>query len=95
MVDLLYAGNTESFSDGDFDAWVIKVDTNGNLIWSKTYGSTESDIASNVKLTDDGGFILAGDTESFGHVNNYTDAWLIKTDNNGNTLWTKTWYRDT
>ncbi len=89
--DLVIGGDTESFSEGDFDAWVIRVNTSGNLVWSKSYGSTERDILYDMKQTDDGGFIIAGHTESFGHINNYTDAWLIKTDSNGDTLWTKTW----
>jgi len=89
--DLVIGGDTESFSEGDFDAWVIRVNTSGNLVWSKSYGSTERDILYDMKQTDDGGFIIAGQTESFGHINNYTDAWLIKTDSNGDTLWTKTW----
>jgi len=90
----IISGNTESFSAGNFDAWLIRTDSNGDLIWTKTYGSTERDIASDVKQTDDGGFIICGQTESFGHVNNYNDAWLIKTDSNGDTLWTKTWGGD-
>ena len=91
----IISGNTESFSAGDFDAWLIRTDSDGDLIWTKTYGSTDRDIASDVKQTDDGGFIICGQTESFGHVNNYNDAWLIKTDYNGDTLWTKTWGGDT
>ena len=90
----IISGNTESFGEGNFDGWLIKTDSNGNLDWSKTYGSTERDIASDVKQTDDGGYIITGQTESYGHVNNYNDAWLIKTDNNGDTLWTKTWGND-
>ncbi len=93
--DLVIGGDTESFSEGDFDAWVIRVNTSGNLVWSKSYGSTERDILYDMKQTDDGGFIIAGHTESFGHMNNYTDAWLIRTDYNGDTLWTKTWGGET
>jgi hypothetical protein len=90
----IISGSTELPSAGDFDALLIKTDSDGNLSWSKTYGGTERDIASDVKQTDDGGYIIAGHTESFGHVNNYTDSWLIKTDNDGDTLWTKTWGSD-
>ncbi len=86
----IISGSTESPSAGDLDALIIKTDSDGNLSWSKHYGGTERDIASDVKQTADGGYIIAGHTESFGHVNNYNDAWLIKTDNDGDTMWTKT-----
>lgn len=87
----IISANTDSYGAGDLDVWLIKVDSNGNLDWSKTYGGSELDVANDVRPTDDGGYIIAGHTESFGHINNYVDAWLIKTDNNGDTLWTKTW----
>ena len=90
----IISGSTELPSAGDFDALIIKTDADGNLDWSKTYGNTDRDIASDVKQTDDSGYIIAGSTESYGHLNNYTDAWLIRTDYDGDTLWTKTWGSD-
>ncbi|MBE0572786.1 MAG: T9SS type A sorting domain-containing protein [Ignavibacteriaceae bacterium] len=87
----IIAGSTESFGTGDFDGWLIRTDSNGNLIWSKTYGNTEDNYANDVRQTDDGGFIIAGSTEA---SNNYHDAWLIKTDYNGDTLWTRSWGSD-
>jgi len=89
--DLLIAGDTESFGAGDMDGWIIKVNSDGDSVWSKTYGGTERDVVMDLEQTEDGGFILAGSTESFGHMNNYTDAWLIKIDSDGDTVWTKTW----
>ena len=52
--------------------------------WSKTYGGAGSDGASSVVQTGDGGYALAGETESF-------DAWLVKTDSAGTMLWNKTY----
>ena len=86
----IISGSTESQGAGNLDALLIKTDHDGNLAWSKTYGGIKRDIASDVKQTLDGGYIIAGQTESFGHANYYTDAWLIRTDNNGDTIWTKT-----
>jgi hypothetical protein len=91
----IIAGSTKSQSAGDFDAWLIRTDSNGNLVWTKTYGGTGYDLGEDAKQTDDNGFIIAGVTESFGHMNNYVDAWLIKTDSDGDTLWTKTFGGDT
>jgi hypothetical protein len=56
--------------------------------WNKTFGGTGDDYGYAVQQISDGGFILAGSTESYGA--GYTDAWLIKADANGNELWKKT-----
>jgi hypothetical protein len=69
------------------DAWLIKTGANGNVQWKKTFGGTKSDVAYSVMQTKDTGYILAGYTESYGAGN---DAWLIKTDSNGNEQWNKT-----
>lgn len=67
------------------DAYLLKVDTAGTLLWSKTYGGSLSDKAYFVSTCTDGGFILTGVTSSFG-AGNY-DLYLIRTDSNGNLLW--------
>lgn len=72
---------------GSFDACLFKLDTNGNLQWNKTFGGTQDDGATFVLQTIDGGYILSGFTYS--NVPG-GDAWLIKTDANGNELWNKT-----
>ena len=78
-----YGGGAYIFND----ILLIKIDSNANLEWTKTYGGTESDHGYSVKLTLDGGYIVAGDTGSFGADS--SDVYLIKTDSNGDTLWTK------
>jgi hypothetical protein len=84
----ILAGETYSFGTGSYDAWLIKTDANGNKAWDKTFGGSSSDGASSVQQTSDGGYILAGSTNSYGA--GYDDAWLIKTDANGNKVWDKT-----
>ena len=59
-----------------------------DTIWTKTFGGALSDIGVSVKQTNDGGFIIAGTTRSFGSGGQ--DVYLIKTNENGDTLWTKT-----
>jgi lysophospholipase L1-like esterase len=69
------------------NAWLVKTDSNGNEIWSRILGTGDAQINS-VRLTLDGGYILAGNTRSQGAGR--TDAWLIKTDSEGNEVWNKT-----
>ncbi len=88
---LYVAGMTESFGAGESDGLVIKLTPDGDSVWAKTYGGPGSDYLYDIKETNDGGFIIAGSTGSFGHMNNYQDAWLIKINSDGDTLWTKTY----
>ena len=83
------AGFTESFGTGSADAWLVKIDASGNMMWSKTYGGTGYDVALSLVQTGDGGYALAGHTDSFG-AGNY-DFWLVKTDSSGNMMWSKTY----
>lgn len=79
-------GQTSSHGSGDFDAWLIKTDAGGIEQWNKTFGGTFQDAAYFVQQTPDGGFILAG---SRSYRNYGYEAWLIKTDGNGNLQWMK------
>lgn len=72
----LFAGGTEPYGATKLDALVVKTDVNGNELWRRTFGKTESDWINSVHLTSDGGIILAGVTYSYG--NGSSDAWLIK-----------------
>jgi hypothetical protein len=78
----IMAGVTLSFGAGSLDIFLIKTDANGNIIWAKTYGGIYGDIAYSVQQTSDGGYIVAGGTNSFGA--GWYDIFLIKTDANGN-----------
>jgi hypothetical protein len=85
----ILAGETRSLGAGDYDIFLIKTDASGNLQWAKTFGGTSWDGASSVQQTSDGGYIVAGYTQSFG-AGDY-DVFLMKTDASGNVQWDKTY----
>ena len=76
---------------GDYDVWVVKIDATGNIIWQKTYGGTKEEWASHIIQTNDGGFILAGRTDSNdGDITQYfssEDLLVLKLDVDGNLEW--------
>ncbi|RLI80952.1 MAG: hypothetical protein DRP01_11435, partial [Archaeoglobales archaeon] len=84
----IVAGSTESFGAGG-DFWVLKLNENGNVEWQKTYGGSDYDRAESIQQTDDGGYIVAGSTYSFGA--GWSDFWVLKLDEDGNVEWQKTY----
>jgi len=79
-----------SWTEADFDAYLIKTDGNGNEQWNRTLGGKFRDEARSVSKTSDGGYVLAGMTNSYGGY--WGDAWLIRTDKDGNEKWNRTYY---
>jgi len=82
------AGKTSSSSNGSFDFWILKLDKNGNKVWDKTFGAKEWDEAISILQTKDDGYIIAGNTKSFGA--GMFDIWIIKLNKNGKKVWEKT-----
>ena len=84
----IIAGYTYGFGAGDVDVYLIRTNSIGDILWTKTFGGTDQDFGYSVKQTNDSGYIIAGTTRSFGA--GFEDIYLIKTNANGDTLWTKT-----
>ena len=85
-------------NDGDIlvqhglsDSWLLKLDINGELIWSKTYGGSDHDGTPGLNFIDDGGFLLSGfsrsaDGDLTGNSGN-GDAWMVRLNQTGEILW--------
>ncbi len=86
----IVAGNKGISSPGLCLFNIIKTDSSGNMLWDKVYGDTTAnaiDYAYTIEETPDGGIMAAGTTHSFGPLQLY----MVKTDNNGNLEWSKTY----
>jgi hypothetical protein len=86
----IIVGNVWNLSVGYTDVYLIKTNTNGDTLWTKTYGGSNSDYGYSVQQTTDSGYIVVGFSGSFS-AGGDGDVYLIKTDVNGDTLWTKTY----
>jgi hypothetical protein len=90
-LDSSYAvgGYTNSFGAGGFDFYLVRTNNIGVPLWEKTYGGSDWERAHDMIQLADSGFVLVGETYSYGNGN--MDAYIIRTDKNGDTLWTKTY----
>ena len=91
------AGSDVTGNHGGYDLWTIKIDNSGSLLWGKSYGGYNDDWANCVINTSDGGFVIAGGTESedgdvtgfHGDYYSASDEWILKIDENGTIQWGK------
>jgi hypothetical protein len=82
----VFAGITTSKGPGEIAAYLVRTDSDGFLVWDRTYGDAGRDIGHGVNAVPDGGFLLVGYTNSFGHGEN--DIYLVRTDASGDVVWT-------
>ena len=94
-------GDKSQFSQGNWDYWVIKLDSVGDKVWDKTFGGAHTDWLFDLIRTNDGGFLLGG--QSFSGATgdksepnwdpdpSGSDRWIVKIDNMGNKLWDRTY----
>ena len=89
-------GDKTEKSQGLGDYWIVKIDSNGNKLWDRTFGGSDFDNFKTVINTTDGGFLLGGYTQSgiggdkSDSVRGFYDYWIVKTDKDGKKAWDKT-----
>jgi hypothetical protein len=83
------AGYTESFNAAGHDLWLLKLNPSGSIAWQKLYGGVGDDEAQSVQQTRDGGYIVAGLTDSYGA--GHQNVWLLKLNAAGNVRWQRTY----
>jgi uncharacterized delta-60 repeat protein len=84
------AGNSYSFTGSlQSDFWILKLSSNGDVEWQKTYGGSGEDNPYSIQQTSDGGYIVGGETNSFGV--GYYDIWILKLSSNGDIEWQNTY----
>lgn len=79
---------------GDYDAWIVKISSTGNIVWQKNYGGSRFDEAGGLTRNDDGTYVFAGATTSNNHQVGNThggsyDTWVVKITGNGSIIWKK------
>ena len=90
-------GDVTNNHDGFVDAWVIKLDTDGKMLWQKCYGGSNSEYANSIIQANDGGYVFVGssDTDNNGDVSDHhgneehMDFWVVKLNGNGVLEWEK------
>lgn len=82
------SGYTNSFGNGGFDGYLVKTDSLGNKIEDFTYGGSNWDFFNDLIMLADSSLVIVGETQSFGAGNK--DAYILRIDKYGDTIWTKT-----
>lgn len=84
----ILCGTTKSYGSGNYDMWLLKANENGDELWNTSFGGASFEEAYTVQPVSNEGFIIGGYTFSFGKGK--SDAWILKTDQNGIEQWNET-----
>jgi hypothetical protein len=85
----IVGGITNTFGIGGLDIWLLRLDLQGNILWQKTYGGSGDENTQSTLQTADGGYVVLGDTFSFGGGDR--DIWVLKINSDGSVAWQKTY----
>jgi hypothetical protein len=90
------SGNKSEASNGSYDYWIVKIDSNGIIQWQNTIGGSSYDALYSLQSTNDGGYILGGYSNSPASgdksegTSGFVDIWIVKVDSVGVVEWEKT-----
>ena len=87
----IIVGYTNHLPGGDYDVYLLKTNSNGDVLWTRIYGAAGIDYGYSVQQTSDEGYIISGLTYS---NHNYAQIYLIKTNPDGDILWTRKYGAD-
>ena len=87
------SGDVSGTSNGSNDYWIVKLNSNGGIVWDALIGGSGMDLARSIQQSTDGGYVVAGYSNSSasgdvsGTSNGITDYWIFKLDSNGGIVW--------
>jgi|CXWL01.1.fsa_nt_gi hypothetical protein len=88
-------GDVTEINNGNYDYWIVKLDADRNITWNRLIGGSGTDQAQSIRQTIDGGYIVAGfsNSSNSGNVSEVNhggyDYWIVKLDGSGNMIWDK------
>ena len=85
--DFMLAGKTQSFGVTREDFWVIQIDADGEMLWSKTFGGGGNEGCNSITKAESGGFALAGYTHTYRYRGADLDCWMLRISEEGDSLW--------
>ena len=74
-------GKNQHFTTNPSDVWVVKLDSDSQIVWQRTYAGAKSDVCAGVVPAEGGGYVLAGTTEPYGA--GASDVWAVRLDEDG------------
>ena len=93
------SGDKTENSQGDSDYWILKLDTSGNILWQNTIGGSEADLLASIVETNNGGYLVVGDSRSdisgdrsVVQNGNFGDIWVLRLNSSGTIDWQKAFY---
>jgi hypothetical protein len=87
----IIVGGTKSLSQSDQGLWLLKTDDMGDTVWTRIYEGNVAECGHCVRVTNDYCYIVSGGTCSFSSSDEFPDLWLLKIDQQGDTIWTRTY----
>ncbi|MCB0401297.1 MAG: T9SS type A sorting domain-containing protein [Flavobacteriales bacterium] len=84
----IIAVTSNSYGNGGYNAVLMKKDSMGNFEWTKAYGGNDWDFVYDVTQTYDSGYAFCGET--YNNTSGFSDVYVVRTNVNGDTLWTRT-----